>query len=138
MADPVQLLVDTEEIKRLKARYFRCLDTKDWSGLAGVFAADATLEAEGRVRHGRDEIVGKIAKVLDGVRSVHHGHMPEITITGTDTATGVWAMFDYLEFPTDPPSGFRGFGHYEEEYVREDGAWLIKRLVLTRLRVDRF
>jgi uncharacterized protein (TIGR02246 family) len=136
--DALERLVDIEDIKQLKARYFRCLDTKDWDGFASVFTADAALEAEGNVREGRDNIVGFIAKVLDGVVSVHHGHMPEITITGPDTATGLWAMFDYLTVPTEPPTGFRGYGHYTEEYVRDDGDWRIKRLVLTRLRVDKF
>jgi len=130
-------LADIEEIKQLKARYFRCLDTKDWAGLTTVFTPDAVLEAEGRVREGREAIVATIAKVLEGVVSVHHGHMPEITITGPDAGTGVWAMFDYLQFPTEPPSELRGYGHYHEEYVREGGVWRIRRLVLTRLRTDR-
>jgi hypothetical protein len=63
--------------------------------------------------------------------------MPDITMTSPDTATGVWAMLDYLTFPGDgPPRGFTGYGHYHEEYQRQDGAWLIRRLVLTRLRID--
>jgi hypothetical protein len=48
-------------------------------------------------------------------------------------------MFDYVEWP--PPEtggslGLMGYGHYTEEYVREDGAWRIRRLRLDRLRVD--
>ena len=138
MTDPLQQLVDAEAIKQLKARYFRCMDTKDWEGFGDVFTADATLEAEGRVREGRDNIVGFISKLLQDVVTVHHGHMPEITITGPDTAIGVWAMFDYVESPTKPANGFRGYGHYTEEYLREDGNWRIRRLALTRLRVDPF
>ena len=133
-----QRLLDIEEIKQLKARYFRCLDGKDWDGLADVFTADAVLEAQGNRREGRENIVGFIARFLDGVVSVHHGHMPEITVTGPDSAAGVWAMFDYLTYATDPPSGFRGYGHYLEEYVRDDGRWRIRRLELTRIRVDPF
>ncbi|MBI0293347.1 nuclear transport factor 2 family protein [Streptomyces sp. PRKS01-29] len=39
--------------------------------------------------------------------SVHHGHMPEIEITGPDTASGIWAMEDLLTFPAgkDAPGG---------------------------------
>lgn len=37
-------LLELESIKRLKARYFRCLDTKDWEGWLSVFTEDATLE----------------------------------------------------------------------------------------------
>jgi uncharacterized protein (TIGR02246 family) len=138
MTDPIQQLLDIEAIKQLKARYFRCMDTKDWSGFSDVFTEDATLAAEGRVREGRDNIVGFISALLQDVVTVHHGHMPEITVTGPDTAAGVWAMFDYLEFPGEPTRGFRGYGHYIEQYVRQDGAWRIRHLELTRIRVDSF
>ena len=33
-----------EKIKKLKARYFRCMDTKDWDGFQSVFAPDATMD----------------------------------------------------------------------------------------------
>lgn len=138
MADPLQQLLDIEAIKQLKARYFRCMDTKDWDGFRAVFTDDAVLEAEGRVREGGDNIAGFIAKLLADVVTVHHGHMPEITITGPDTASGVWAMFDYLQFPGEDQKGFRGYGHYTEEYVRQEDGWRIRRLTLTRVRVDPF
>jgi len=32
----------------------------------------------------------------------------------------------------------RGYGHYEETYVKLDGQWKIKTSKLTRLRVDFF
>ena len=135
--EALQRLLDVEAIKQLKARYFRFLDTKDWDGLAEVFTADAVMDADGFVEHGRAEILAFLPKVLDGVVTTHHGHMPEIAITGPDTATGIWAMFDYLTFPGEPPpTGLRGYGHYHEEYVREPEGWRIRRLTLTRLRVD--
>jgi len=59
--------------------------------------------------------------------------MPEIEITSSTTARGIWAMFDYLRFPTFI---FKGYGHYEEEYVKEVGGWKIKRVLLTRLHCD--
>jgi hypothetical protein len=63
--------------------------------------------------------------------------MPEITITGDGTAQGVWAMLDIVEWPSKgEPVGIKGHGHYEEEYVREQGEWRIRRLRLTRLRRD--
>ena len=39
----VEHLLAFEEIKQVKARYFRCMDTKDWEGFARVFAADAVM-----------------------------------------------------------------------------------------------
>lgn len=142
MADKdLQRLLDIEEIKQLKARYFRCMDTKDWAGFADVFAANARmLVPEGGVDlNGRETIASTISGFLDGAVTTHHGHMPEIEITGADTARGVWAMFDYVQFPGadgQPGGGLKGYGHYHEEYVREAGQWKISRLELSRLRVD--
>ena len=41
---------DVEEIKKLKARYFRGLDTKDWDLYSSVFAEDVVVEAAAAVR----------------------------------------------------------------------------------------
>jgi len=141
MSDPVQRLLDIEEIKSLKARYFRSLDTKDWEAFGQVFARDAHMEVPegGLSEDGREAIVRSVSTALVGTTTVHHGHMPEIEVTGPDTATGIWAMSDYVEFPTPEGAdrfGLKGYGHYTEEYVREDGAWRIRRLELSRLRTD--
>ena len=139
--DLLRRLCDIEAIKQLKARYFRLMDQKKWDEWALVFAEDAHLVVpEGGVdERGRAAVVASVSGVLEGVRTVHHGHMPEIEITGADTARGTWAMFDYVEFPPSPSGGrlgLQGFGHYTEEYVREDGEWRISSLHLSRLRID--
>jgi hypothetical protein len=133
----VQRLIDIEEIKQLKARYFRGLDLKDWTLLRDIFTEDAHVEADGFPFDGVDVFITAMKDFLDGVRTVHHGFMPEITVTGSDDATGIWAMRDYLLYPGDgPPVGFIGYGHYHERYVRQDGSWRIRRLVLTRIGID--
>jgi uncharacterized protein (TIGR02246 family) len=140
-ADLVRQLSDIETIKALKARYFRALDTKDWDAFGDVFARDAVLDVPeaAMVSTGRDEIVAGVSGALVGATTVHHGHMPEIELTGPDTARGTWAMFDYVEWPAQPSGervGLQGYGYYREEYVREDGQWRIARSRLERLRVD--
>ena len=137
----LQRLCDIEAIKQLKARYFRLMDQKKWDEWAMVFAKDAHLVVpEGGVdERGRTAVVASVSGVLEGVRTVHHGHMPEIEITGADTARGTWAMFDYVEFPSNAKGerlGLQGYGHYTEQYVREDGEWRIASLHLSRLRID--
>lgn len=139
--DAVQRLIAIEAIKQLKARYFRLMDTKRWDDWAMVFAADAVMEVPeaDMVTHGRAKIVRKVSAVLEGARTAHRGHMPEIEITGLDTARGVWAMFDLIEWPSADDGtrvGITGIGHYLDEYVREDGEWRIARSRLERLRVD--
>ena len=134
-------LLEIEAIKRLKARYFRHMDQKDWDAWGQVFAMHAVLEVPevDMVVTGRDEIVASVSGALVGTQTVHHGHMPEIEITGPDTATGIWAMADYVEWPQaegEARVGLMGYGHYTEEYVREGGEWRIARSRLDRLRVD--
>jgi len=137
----LQRLLDIEAIKQLKARYFRAIDTKDWEGFGEVFSADAVLEVPevDMVVRGRADIVAAVSNALTGARTVHQGHMPEIEITGADTARGTWAMFDYVEWSVAEIGdrvGLQGFGHYREEYVRTDGQWCISWTRLERLRVD--
>lgn len=129
-------LVEIELVKQLKARYFRLMDQKRWDEWGNVFTENATLQYgpnPGELFEGRKGIIEGLSVILKDSVTVHHGHMPEIEITSKTTATGIWAMFDYVEMPG---LTLNGYGHYEEEYIKEDGQWKIKNLRLTRLRVD--
>ena len=143
--DAVERLEAIEAIRQLKARYFRCVDTKDWDGLEAVFApeveidvtTDVPAERGGRVR-GAAAFVAVVRKAMADVVSVHHGHVPEIEITSATTATGIWPMEDKIRWPKGAASlrEMHGYGHYRETYERIDGEWLIASLTLTRLRKD--
>ncbi|MGX7677868.1 nuclear transport factor 2 family protein [Jatrophihabitans sp. DSM 45814] len=127
---------DIEAIKVLKARYFRAMDTKNWDAMRQVFTDDVvmdTSEAGGPTIAGADEFMTFLVPTLADVVTVHHGHMPEIEVSGT-TATGIWAMEDLLRYPDG--NEMRGYGHYHETYEKQGSAWRIKSSKLTRLRVD--
>ena len=142
----LERLLAIEEIGRLKASYFRCLDTKDWPCIATLFTSDATavynVEGSGDLATpdnpvtGNEAIAAFIQRAVEHLVTVHHGHMPEIEITSPTTATGIWAMLDILQEPGGE-NLVHGWGHYHETYERIDGRWYIKTLRLTRLRVDR-
>lgn len=128
---------EIEAIRRLKARYFRLMDTKDWAGMREVFADDVvidTSEAGGDVERGADEFIAFLRDALGDAVTVHHGHMPEIDLTSDTTATGIWALHDIIVWST----GMRldGYGHYHETYEKTDGEWRIKSSKLTRLHTD--
>ena len=132
-------LLDIEAIKQLKARYCRLLDTKDWTAWRGIFADDFlsdTSEAGGKVIEGADDFVAFTRKSLRNQATVHQVHAPEIELTSATTARGVWALEDVVRFGAGV--NLRGYGHYQETYVKTDGQWRIKSSKLTRLREDVF
>lgn len=147
MPNDLERLIAIEEIKQLKARYFRSMDTKDWAGLTAVFAPDAELDmrgeaadkskaAQGLVRGG-EEVGAFIRNAVHDLVTVHHGHMPEIEILSETTARAIWAMEDVLRWPEGGPlKTLQGYGHYHETYRKVDGAWRIQTSRLSRLRVD--
>ena len=145
-------LVDLYAIQQLKAHYFRYIDTKQWDLFRGLFTEDAAFyffddsdfhaESTGsppratREFSGGDKFVRRVSKILETAVTVHHGHMPEIEFTGPDEATGIWAMYDWVD---DFEKGYatKGAGHYHEKYLKgDDRGWQISELRLTRLRTD--
>lgn len=132
-------LDDLDEIRELKARYFRLMDAKRWTDMRDLFSADARFSTPrmGRGSERLDVFMAALERQLDGVVTVHHGHMPEIVFSGADEARGIWALHDQLEWPAGGPiRRYSGYGHYEERYRREDGVWRIAALRLSRLRED--
>ena len=141
---------DIEAIKQLKARYFRFMDIKDWAAYHTVFTDDVVFDVRGGMEAtpvdphyddppitGADAVVAFIRNGLQHLVSAHQGFMPEIELTGPDSARGIWAMTDVLRAgPGAPFRTARGYGHYHENYRKVDGAWKITRLRLTRLLVD--
>ena len=118
---------DIEEIKKLKARYFRGLDSKDWALYESCFAEDIVVDltrAGGEKFDGRDAFMA-YATAMRMVQSVHNGHMPEIELTSPDSAAGVWALEDYNIWEDGTQN--HGWGHYLETYVKRDGRWQITR-----------
>lgn len=127
----IQALEDLEAIKRLKYKYLRCLDTKQWDQMGETFATDATTAySDGELRFsGRDAIMKFLRESAmaerDGMIGVHHVHHPEIELTSSVTAKGVWALYNYL-LHRGNESGLRLCAFYHDEYVKIDGQWLIK------------
>lgn len=125
----LRALEDGEAIKRLKYKYVRCLDSKDWKGMAECFTRDATTDyADGKYQYrGVDAIIEFLRENLGshGRVTVHQLHQPEIDITSDTTARGTWGMSDYV---IDKASNvfLRGAAFYHDEYVKEQGVWKIK------------
>jgi hypothetical protein len=130
-------LLDLEELRVLKARYFRFVDTKQWDRWRALFTEDVELDGLSAPFASLDDFIAAMAENLEEAWTVHQGHTPELDITGPDEAEGIWPMFDYVEFPqVGERRGLVGWGYYEERYRRVDGEWRISYMRLTRLRID--
>lgn len=138
MIGDLERLVAIEEIRNLKARRIRAMDEKRWSDYEAMHAEDHVSDTYGDAPAvGAKANAVKLAEVLGSVTSVHHAHTPEIVITSSDTATGVWAMEDMLFWRQgDEDHWLHGYGHYHERYRKDAGGWRFVYRRLTRIRVD--
>lgn len=130
-------LDEIEQLKQLKARYFRTMDTKDWAGMRAVFADDVVMDTTasgGNLTVGADEFMAFLEPTLRDAVTIHHGHMPEIEVISPSTARGVWALQDTIVWPDG--TRMQGYGHYHETYEKSGGRWQIKTSTLTRLHMD--
>lgn len=141
--ETVEDLLNIEEIKRLKSRYCRFIDSKQWGCLNELFAPDLELEGFTIIGGNGPTFAAELAQRLEGAMTAHHCHTPDIRLTGPDVAEGVWAMMDLIEWPHpvdlknfSGATGFYGTGFYEERYSRVSGQWRIAFMRLTRTRFE--
>jgi hypothetical protein len=122
-------LLKIEAIKRLKYKYFRCLDSKLWEEMGEVLTDNATAAYDsGKYAYeGKPAIIEFLSSSLGDreVISKHMGHHPEITLTGSDRAEGIWYFEDYVIFQA-AAMRLRGAGFYHDRYVQIDGEWKIE------------
>ena len=124
-------LAALEEIRRLKYRYFRTLDLKEWDEFGQTLTADALgaygtrVYGEKLTLDGREAIVGFMREQLtNSVITMHVAQHPELEVDG-DEAEGSWGFEDTVIVP-DFKVLIRGAGYYRDRYRREaDGVWRI-------------
>lgn len=140
----LQRLKDIEEIRELKSRYFRALDTKDWDALEATLHPDIeTAYSNGKlVFHGPKEVTAYFNESMPKTEiTLHQGHNPVITIDSETTATGKWYLQDLLIFAEgNPYEGLQieGSAIYTDKYEKVDGKWLIKETGYLRVYEESF
>jgi SnoaL-like domain len=147
--DKAELLWEMEQVRQVGVRYFRLLDAKRWEEFGDLFTVDSVVRiaasdqaasvrgaaAADHVVKGRDDIVATYSQSLQGAVTVHHGHLPEVVVTGPTTATAVWQMQDHVEAgPGSPLESIDiGYGYHSGRYeMSGDGRWRIAELLITR------
>lgn len=130
-----------------KARYCRCMDTKDWAGYTDCFTEDYVLDTSsigGYLIEGRDAVVKAVRGSIEHARTAHQVHNPEIAFDPDGQgADAIFAMNDRVEMAEDMRErsgeyGHTGYGHYHERFRKcADGKWRISRNELIYLHFDR-
>lgn len=133
----LQQLSDIEEIKILKHRYFRGIDTGDQALLADIFVENVSCTYNGGTYKvslkGRAAMLEFLANSFhSGAAAMHIGIMPEVAITGDNTATGIWYLQDvFIDIEKDDHTF--GTAIYTDTYRREGGVWRIESTYYDRV-----
>ena len=119
---------DIAQIEQVKYRYLRALDTKNWEAFAATLTPDVVAEygaSRGKAHQftDRDAVLEFLRESLNAdVISEHRVTHPEITLTGPDTATGLWYLQDRVIVPRHDFM-LIGAAFYNDEYRRTDEGW---------------
>ena len=120
---------DIDEIKRVKYRYLRALDTKHWDEFAETLTEDVNgdyRQSLGEALHfsDRDALVEFMKRSLGPeIITEHRVDHPEIDVTG-DEATGTWYLQDRVIAP-DFNFMLIGAAFYHDRYRRTADGWKI-------------
>ena len=142
LADRIDALEAREEIRELIFEYGRTLDRRDFVAFSNLFAeATGTWDGGMGVATGRDAIFelmdSTIGHAPEPVEPRSHHVMTNIRIEvdGDEaTATTKW-IFVVPSASGEPRWQF--LGHYDDEFVRQDGKWyFLRRKAFTDIPVQ--
>ncbi|SPA03131.1 conserved hypothetical protein [Cupriavidus taiwanensis] len=134
LAQRLERLEAADAIRALKLRYLRACDDKDPAAMRACFVADGAHIHYDRIGTfaGRDALVQCFAELAcrPALREMHLAGQAEIRVLDAESAQGSW---DLAYLALDDVSGTRTFltGRYVDEYVRVEGAWVIRSTVFT-------
>ncbi|MDP9102329.1 MAG: nuclear transport factor 2 family protein [Actinomycetota bacterium] len=129
-------LTDIREVEQLKYRYCRLLDQKRFVELGELLAEHVTADYGGGAVSltGRAAVVTFLQQAMGStdLLSSHLVSHPEITLTGPDSAEGIWALRDVVIL-TQAGLAIRGASTYADRYARVNGEWIIAHTGYRRL-----
>ena len=130
----LQRVEDQLEIQRVLIEYGKFLDAKDYAAYAGLFARDGVwtggfgrFTGPAAIQKMLEDNLGQPAPGYVNRSSYHLMSSPLITVTG-DTATAESRYLFFTASPENKPIPTLA-GRYLDQFVREDGAWKIRRRV---------
>jgi bile-acid 7alpha-dehydratase len=133
-----QQLVDVDAIKQLKAQFFYYDDAEAIDNIVSLFTDDAVFDLYLDTGYLKFEGKTAIRGFLSGSYSVtdmtrHMNTNPLIEFIDSNTATGKWYLLSTVTYKADypnlgdPQTAWWGQGTWDDEYVKVNGVWKIKR-----------
>lgn len=130
LEERITRLEDIEAIRSLQAKYQRCLDIRDFDGLAECFAEDVVSSyGNGSMSYeGRDAVLNFLREAMTlKMPSSHLIHGGEIDVKDTSNATAKWYLEDFL-LHRKYKLKLHGAAIYDVDYIKTDGRWQIKSI----------
>jgi len=130
LEERITRLEDIEAIRALQAKYQRCLDTRDFDGIAECFADDVVSSyGNGSMSYnGKDAVLEFLCSVMTlNMPSTHLIHGGEIDVRDNTSASAKWYLEDFL-LHQKYKMKLHGAAIYDVDYVKTDGRWLIKSI----------
>lgn len=126
VVERLERLEAMEEIKLLKARRDRFVDTKDWDALGALHVPEhRSYNGDYEPWTSAAEMIANVREIMKDLKTAHHSHTPEITFQSSSQASGIWAMTGISVWTQGAEEHwFVAAGHYFETYEKRGGAWL--------------
>jgi len=138
--DGLERLLALEDIKLLRTKYCRFVDSRQFRRMAEIMTTDCVLDLreasgplgiESQPIHGCTAIIAQLEAFSDVDRLLHIVTLPEIEFDG-DEATGVWRQETYVKNarPDLPGCGI-AYATCHDRYRRTPDGWRISHVRVT-------
>ncbi|MCQ2285032.1 MAG: nuclear transport factor 2 family protein [Bacteroidales bacterium] len=130
LEERITRLEDIEYIRNLQARYQRCLDTRDFDGIADCFTNTVTSSyGNGTMSYqGKDEVLHFLCDVMTlDMPSTHLIHGGEVDVLDCTHAHAKWYLEDHLLHQKFLVK-LHGAAIYDVDYVKCEDRWLIQNI----------
>lgn len=134
LEERITRLEDIEAIRRLQAKYQRCLDCRDFDSISDCFTDDVNAAYDNAIEsyQGKENVMAFLRSVMNtDIPSSHLIHGGEIDIVNKVNATAKWYLEDFL-LHRKFLAKLHGTAIYDVKYVKADGHWRICEIGYTR------